>query len=46
MEKILEKYFENLYQENRLSHAFLICNTTFDAIKEELLEILSKYFFG
>ena len=46
MEKILEKYFENLYQENRLSHAFLICNTTFDAIKEELLEILSKYFFN
>ncbi len=46
MEGILKKYFERLFNENRMSHAFLICNTSYDAIKEELLKILSEYFFN
>lgn len=45
MEDVLKKYFEQLYQENRMSHAFLICNTTYETIKAELMKVLSEYFF-
>lgn len=46
MNKILKEHFSNLYKSERIGHAFLICNTVFDNLKEDLKEILSDYFFG
>ncbi|NCC70506.1 hypothetical protein EOM09_02910, partial [bacterium] len=45
MKGILQKYFNNLYDSKKISHAFLICNTSYDDIKEELQESISKYVF-
>ena len=42
---ILKKYFEDNYKTNRVSHAFLICNTNYEKIKRDLLDIISCYFF-
>lgn len=41
----LKEHFELLTQNNRISHAFLICNTNFDNLKEDLEGVLSDYFF-
>lgn len=46
MSSILKEYFENLYNSNRISHAFLLCNTNYNNLKEDLNCILSDYFFG
>lgn len=46
MNSILKKHFSDMYESGRLSHAFLICNTNYDNLKEDLKEILSDYFFG
>lgn len=46
MNKILEEHFGNLYASGRIGHAFLICNTTLDNLKDDLKKILSDYFFG
>lgn len=46
MSTILKKYFEEMNNAKRISHAFLICNTTYDNQKEELYQILSDYFFN
>lgn len=43
---ILKKYFANMYNSNRMGHAFLICNSNYDNLKEELSDILSDYFFN
>ena len=45
MNKILKKYFDEMYETNRMSHAFLICNTTYNNQKENINQILSDYFF-
>ena len=45
MDGVLKKYFKTLVDSNRLSHAFLICNTKYCNLKEELDGILSDYFF-
>lgn len=41
----LYNYFENLYNEDKISQAFLIGNVVFDDIKDELLEIINKFIF-
>lgn len=46
MNKILKEHFDNLYNSGRIGHAFLICNTIFDNLKEDMTEILSDYFFN
>ena len=46
MNEVLKKYFEQLNYANRISHAFLICNTTYDNQKEDINKILSDYFFN
>ena len=46
MSSILKNYFENLKENNRISHAFLLCNTNYDNLKEDLNFILSDYFFS
>lgn len=45
MKNILNKYFMNLSKSNRLSHAFLICNTNYEVLKDELSSVLLNYFF-
>jgi len=45
MNNLLKKYFDNLYKSNRMSHAFLIGNSNYDNLKDELSQILSDYFF-
>lgn len=45
MNKILKKYFDDIYNAGRMSHAFLICNTTYNNQKEDINQILSDYFF-
>ncbi len=45
MKDVLNTYFERLANSNRMSHAFLICNTCLDNLKEDLSDILSDYFF-
>ena len=45
MNIILGDYFKNLYDKNRMSHAFLLCNTNYDNLKEDLTLVLSDYFF-
>lgn len=39
----LHDYFEKLYNENKLSHAFLIGNVSLNSIKYELLDIFNKF---
>ena len=41
----LYNYFENLYKNNLISHAYLIGNTKLDLIKKEIYKILSDFFF-
>lgn len=45
MKKELYSYFENMAKSNRISHAFLLCNTDLSLIKNDLYEVLSKFFF-
>ncbi len=45
MNNKLIEHFELLNNSNRISHAFLICNTNFDNLKENLTTVLSDYFF-
>lgn len=45
MDNVLNEYFNRLSLNNRIGHAFLICNTTFENVKDELGLILNKYFF-
>jgi len=45
MSNKLIEYFDMLNKSNRIGHAFLICNTSFDNLKENLEIILSDYFF-
>ncbi len=45
MNSLLIKHFERDYQSNRLSHAFLVCNTYYEEIKDDLEYVLSNYFF-
>lgn len=46
MSTILKKYFDEFSGNDRLGHAFLICNSTYDEIKDELNDIISVHFFG
>ena len=43
MDKLLN-YFDNLYENNKISHSYLIGNVFYDDIKEQLSEVISKYF--
>ena len=45
MSDVLNEYFKSLATRDRLSHAFLLCNTNYDVIKETLKKILFDYFF-
>lgn len=45
MSSLLKEYFDNLSKSNRISHAFLICNSSYDNLKDDLSSILSDYFF-
>lgn len=45
MNNKLIEHFELLNNSNRISHAFLICNTNFDNLKENFTTVLSDYFF-
>ncbi len=45
MNSRLKEHFELLDKNNRMSHAFLICDTNFDNLKDDLEVILSDYFF-
>ncbi len=45
MNNMLIKHFQQLYDFNRMSHAFLICNTFYQNIKDDLEYIFSNYFF-
>lgn len=38
-------YFEKAAISNKISHAFLVCNTSFDKIKLDLESVLNNYFF-
>lgn len=42
----LYNYFKKLYEEERIGHAFLIGNTTFDSCKDELEKVFSKFIFN
>ncbi len=45
MNTILKRHFELLSESNRIGHAFLICNTCYENLKEDIFDILSNYFF-
>lgn len=45
MEDKLLNYFENLYTNNKIGHAYLICNCDMSFIYDELTKVLSKYIF-
>ena len=42
----LVTYFEKSAISNKISHAFLLCNTSFDKIKLDLENVLNNYFFN
>ena len=46
MEEKLSNYFEQMASQDRISHAFLVCNTSFDKIKLDLENLLNNYFFN
>lgn len=46
MSSLLKKYFDEYVSNDRLGHAFLICNATYDIIKDDLDEVLSNHFFN
>lgn len=39
---VLEEYFSNLNQNDKINHSFIIGNTSLDAIKTELENVISK----
>ena len=39
-------YFEKAAISNKISNAFLVCNTSFDKIKLDLENVLNNYFFN
>lgn len=41
----LYSFFENAFNDNKLVQSYLIGNTKFDDIKEELYKVLSSFFF-
>ena len=41
----LYDYFKNIYEKNKISHAFLIGNTDFSLIEKDIYDILSDFFF-
>ena len=41
----LSKYFEQLADNDKISHSFLIGNVNFDDIKDELFKVINKYIF-
>ena len=41
----LYSYFENVINENKLVQSYLIGNTKFDDIKEELFKVFNSFFF-
>ena len=43
--KKIYTYFEKLYNENKINHAFLIGNIYFEQYKSEIEEILQDFFF-
>lgn len=45
MNNLLISQFEHDYKSNRLTHAFLVCNTFYELIENDLKYILSNYFF-
>lgn len=45
MNEVLIQYFDNLYRNDRMNHAFLICNSSYEDLRNDLIYILSKYFF-
>lgn len=45
MNNLLISQFEHDYKSNRLTHAFLVCNTFYELIEHDLKYILSNYFF-
>ena len=42
----LIKYFEKINMTNKISHSFIIGNTSLSVVKEELEEIISNYIFN
>lgn len=46
MNYTLKEYFERMANNNMIGHAFLIGNTSYQNIKEELEEVINKYFFN
>lgn len=42
----LKKYFKKLNMTNKISHSFIVGNTTLNDIKKEIEEVLSQYFFS
>lgn len=45
MKQELNDYFSYMANQNRISHAFLLCNTDYPSVKEGLSFILNNYFF-
>ena len=45
MNKLLKEHFDSMAKANKIGHAFLLCNTKLDNLKDELEIILSDYFF-
>ena len=45
MNNLLISQFEHDYKSNRLTHAFLVCNTFYELIENDLKYVLSNYFF-
>lgn len=43
--KTLEEIFHTLKLKGKIGHAYLLYNVTFDEIKDDINDILSKYFF-
>ncbi len=46
MSTLLKEYFDKFNNNDRLGHAFLICNTSYSDIKDELDLIVSNHFFN
>lgn len=45
MKKVLEEYFFNLKKLNKISHSFIIGNTSLNTIFDELTKIFSNYIY-
>lgn len=46
MNEVLNNFFEIMSKNNKIGHAFLLCNTNYEIISEQLNEIISKYLFN